>query len=188
MIKDTIKKIKSIDGLPEVNECYWLEHDIHGYHDEDYCYKCAEIAYNILINKEYFRLQKHHPRWYDCTKYQNKYYYDYEEILINIEPDWWCEGDSIKICAHCGCLLEVSLTNEGVDSELSHYEHNGFSNTRNELLNDCQHFLDILEQVKVFKESYYQELKHEDYKVMESLYHRAVKLCEQLNKMLEEVT
>lgn len=166
IVTDTIAKLESL-ALPEAKERCWLEHTVYGFHNEDYCYDCADIAYQILINREFHRLQRHHPLWYDCTA-GNLY----------ILPDDMSDSDGCSICEHCGAILDIELTDCGIDSELSHFEYQGFAAGCRELLNDYRHFIDILYEVECIETTWYPSkfTSLEEYNKTLSFYNRAVKL------------
>lgn len=51
---------------------------------------------------------------------------------IFLDGGWSQEADSVQVCETCGRLLDYTLTDYGVESELEHFEEWGFGNSARE--------------------------------------------------------
>jgi len=169
-IANAITQLEAME-LAETHDFFWLQrHDGRGYdpdNDEfNYCYKCAKSIYDFLIGEGEKPIAKYLdvPNWKDCTK---------ENTEIKI--DWGHYGyDTSEFCHLCGCILDIPLTNDGIEYELDHFE------TLEEIKGpeDKRLFLNVLQQIEDVQSENFPSEFHTDDEVKEAncLYKRALDL------------
>ncbi len=174
---DTIEQLNGME-LAEVYDLHWLyHHDGRGYdsHDDEfnYCYDCANTIYNFLIGitiekpgAKYLEI----PDWNDCT-----------EKNTAIKEDWGHHAyDTRQFCYLCGCILDVPLTNDGIESELDHFE----SIEEIKSPEDKRLFLEVLREIEyVESENFtFEFMTTDEIEEANQLYKRALDLLPKLNK------
>lgn len=111
-MKPLVELLAASAASPETP--YWLEHDEQGNSPADYCHACAKKVYAWLLGGEKpENLASHmdHPTWTDCTP---------ENLTIMGGSSY--ESDLPRHCELCGCLLDVSILESGVEYEIEHWE------------------------------------------------------------------
>lgn len=137
-ITEAIEKLKE-EELAETHTLHWLHYHGHGddFHDDEfnYCYNCAKSIYDFLIGVAEKPVARYLdiPDWKDCS-----------EKNTEIREDWeYNTYDTSQFCHMCACILEVPLTNDGLECELNHFE----SIEEIKSPEDKRQFLNMLEEI-----------------------------------------
>lgn len=174
-ITEAIGKLKGME-LAETHDLHWLyHHDGQGYdsHNDEfnYCYDCAKSIYDFLIGVAEKPKAKYLdiPDWKKCTQFNT-------EIRI----DWGHYGyDTSEFCHLCGCILDIPLTNDGLEYELYHFE------TLEEIKSpeDKRLFLEVLQQIEDVESENFPSEFHTDDEGEEAkqIYKRTMDLLSKLN-------